>query len=197
MSGPAERPGDLDAAIGERVRHVRKAAGVTQEQLAGALGVTPTAVSYWENGKRSITPSTMVRVARALSVEVAALLPESWVRSAWFLVPPSPSPVESEGERELVTSEDGWTCMLQRVVIATSACTPDDPHDDCEEAAVLGQMPGRSTPAPVESGTVAVPAAEWEALVVEVKSPDREWVPNRITMAASRLVAAADRGQSR
>lgn len=153
MSGPAERPGDLDAAIGERVRHVRKAAGVTQEQLAGALGVTPTAVSYWENGKRSITPSIMVRVARALSVEVAALLPESWVRSAWFLVPPSPSPVESGGELE-------WRC---------SKCggSPES-HAPASSECVYDPI--------LTPSTVSVPLPEWEALPsVYIASKARHW----------------------
>jgi len=36
----------------ERLRSLRAALGVTQDSLARALGVTPTAVAHWEAGHR-------------------------------------------------------------------------------------------------------------------------------------------------
>lgn len=36
--------------LGNRIAELRKEAGLTQEQLAGKLGVTYQAVSKWENG---------------------------------------------------------------------------------------------------------------------------------------------------
>ena len=36
--------------IGQTIRQLRRAKGVTQEDLAGALNVTYQAVSKWENG---------------------------------------------------------------------------------------------------------------------------------------------------
>lgn len=36
--------------IGEKIRTYRKAAGLTQEQVAGYLGVSAPAVHKWEKG---------------------------------------------------------------------------------------------------------------------------------------------------
>lgn len=40
----------MELLIAERVRENRKRLGLTQEELAGRLGVSPQTVSYWENG---------------------------------------------------------------------------------------------------------------------------------------------------
>ena len=40
----------MELLIVERVRENRKRFGLTQEELAGRLGVSPQTVSYWENG---------------------------------------------------------------------------------------------------------------------------------------------------
>jgi len=42
-------------SFGDRLREARKAAGLTQEQLGFALGVTKSSVSAWENNRE--TPS--------------------------------------------------------------------------------------------------------------------------------------------
>lgn len=40
----------MDLKIGGRIAEMRKAKGMTQEQLAAALGVSAPAVSKWETG---------------------------------------------------------------------------------------------------------------------------------------------------
>ena len=45
---------------GERIRQLRAKKNVTQEQLAVFLGVTPQAVSRWENGVSHSKSNTMV-----------------------------------------------------------------------------------------------------------------------------------------
>lgn len=62
-------------ATGAAIRAARESAGMTQEALGAALDVTQTAVSYWEAGKRDPGVADLLRIAEALSVHPASLLP--------------------------------------------------------------------------------------------------------------------------
>ena len=70
---PDETAGSI--TVGVRIRSAREAAGLTQEELAGKLGVTQTAVSYWESGKRDLGVADLERIAFALGVRAWTLLP--------------------------------------------------------------------------------------------------------------------------
>lgn len=50
----------------DRVRDLRKRAGMTQAQLAHAIGVTPASVSQWETGANEIGAVNRFKLARAL-----------------------------------------------------------------------------------------------------------------------------------
>jgi transcriptional regulator with XRE-family HTH domain len=61
--------------FGERLRQVRLAKRLSQEALADAAGLHRTHVSLIERGRRSVRLETLERLARALAVQPAALLP--------------------------------------------------------------------------------------------------------------------------
>ena len=61
--------------LGERMRFARLRANLTQEDLGDKLGVTQTAVSYWEGGKRDPGVSDLLRIAEACGVPASSLLP--------------------------------------------------------------------------------------------------------------------------
>ena len=63
------------AHVGERVRSARQSALLTQEMLADTLGVTQTAVSYWEAGKRDMGVADLLRIAEACRAPASSLLP--------------------------------------------------------------------------------------------------------------------------
>jgi transcriptional regulator with XRE-family HTH domain len=62
--------------LGVRIAENRKALGLTQVQLADALGVTQQVVASYEIGRHRIPASFLPRLARALAVSVASLVGE-------------------------------------------------------------------------------------------------------------------------
>ena len=53
--------------MGEKIRILREQIGITQKQLAQALGVDASAVSLWESGKTQPTVANLVRIAEVLN----------------------------------------------------------------------------------------------------------------------------------
>ena len=71
--------------FGDRLRALRKKSGLTQEQLAEAIGVNPITISWWENDKYLPKTQSIKALAKALGVSEADLLNE-------------PPPVHKPGE---------------------------------------------------------------------------------------------------
>lgn len=61
-------------AVAANVRQARKAAGLSQEELAFEAGVDRTYVSQVERAKRNVTIVVLARLARALRTNPADLL---------------------------------------------------------------------------------------------------------------------------
>lgn len=58
-----------------RLRRARRAAGMSQQDLADAAGVRQATVSMWESGRRSPHPTKMSALATALGIDAAELMP--------------------------------------------------------------------------------------------------------------------------
>ena len=56
------------------IRAARIAAGMTQQQLADALGIAQQSVTRWETGEREPRVSTLKRIAAVLGCDLSALL---------------------------------------------------------------------------------------------------------------------------
>ena len=56
------------------IRAARIAAGMTQQQLADALGIAQQSVARWETGEREPRVSPLKRIAAVLGCDVTALL---------------------------------------------------------------------------------------------------------------------------
>lgn len=63
--------------IGKRIRHRRKALHLTLETVAEQVGLSPSAVSLIETGKREARVSTVMALATALRCEVSDLLSDA------------------------------------------------------------------------------------------------------------------------
>jgi transcriptional regulator with XRE-family HTH domain len=87
-----KRNDDLAYAIGQRVKGLRKAAGLTQEQLAEAIDLQPSAISRFENGSIGLSITTLQQAARVLRVPLARIFEE----------PGEPAPASADPEEAMV-----------------------------------------------------------------------------------------------
>jgi transcriptional regulator with XRE-family HTH domain len=62
--------------VGQEIRRLREAKGWSQPKLAVEAGVAVSGVSQIENGRRNPNSSTLVKLARALDVDVADFFPK-------------------------------------------------------------------------------------------------------------------------
>lgn len=61
-------------SFGDRLRKYRAAAGLTQEQLGFAIGVTKSSVSAWENNRETPSFRMLGDLSQALSQSLDALI---------------------------------------------------------------------------------------------------------------------------
>lgn len=55
---------------GSKLRAIRSLRGMTQAQLAEAAGVSPTAITEYEKGKRDLRADTIRKLCEAMGVQV-------------------------------------------------------------------------------------------------------------------------------
>jgi transcriptional regulator with XRE-family HTH domain len=67
---------EIGKRIGHRIKIRRAVLGMTQAQLAQALGVTQVYLSYMERGERPISTEMLSQIAMALNCEADDLMNE-------------------------------------------------------------------------------------------------------------------------
>lgn len=67
--------------IGQRIAALRKNARMSQAELARALGVSPSAVGMYEQGRREPAAATLVQLAKVFQVSTDYLLTGQLTRS--------------------------------------------------------------------------------------------------------------------
>ena len=60
--------------IGQRIRRIRKARGLSQEQLAELIGISTTHMSHIETANTKLSLPVFVEIARVLEVQMDSLL---------------------------------------------------------------------------------------------------------------------------
>lgn len=63
-------------ALGRRIFELRRSAGLSQDQLADAIGMERRSIQRYESGERDPRFSDLVRIADAMGVTVEALVCE-------------------------------------------------------------------------------------------------------------------------
>ena len=98
----------MDMTIGKRITLLRKEKGLTQEELATHMGVSPQAVSKWENDQTCPDISALPKLARLLGVSVDELLEGKAELPAVRVLPPAErKPLTDMMLRITVDSADG------------------------------------------------------------------------------------------
>ena len=64
----------METTIGSRIAKLRKEKGLKQDQLAEALGVSPQAVSKWENAQSCPDITLLPKLSQLLGISIDALL---------------------------------------------------------------------------------------------------------------------------
>ncbi len=67
----------MNEIIGKNIASYRKLKGMTQKQLADQVGVVDTAISNWENGKRTIAYESLLKIASVLETPIESLTGDS------------------------------------------------------------------------------------------------------------------------
>ena len=78
----------MDMTIGKRIALLRREKNLTQEELAQHIGVSPQAVSKWENDQTCPDISALPKLARLLGVSVDELLEGKKELPAVRVLPP-------------------------------------------------------------------------------------------------------------
>ena len=79
----------MDMTIGKRIALLRKEKGMTQEDLANAMGVSPQAVSKWENDQTCPDISALPKLSKLLGVTADELLEGKAETPAVRVLPPA------------------------------------------------------------------------------------------------------------
>lgn len=99
----------IKVLLGRRIRELRKAKKLTQEELAEKVGIGTPNISYFETGKFSPAIETLQKIAEALEVEIYEL----------YMFNPLKSTDEIRKELiEALNSSDNLTRMLYKFYIS-------------------------------------------------------------------------------
>ena len=98
----------MDMTIGKRIGMLRRQKNLTQEELATHMGVSPQAVSKWENDQTCPDITALPKLARLLGVSVDELLEGKQELPAVRVLPPAErKDLKDMMLRVIVDSADG------------------------------------------------------------------------------------------
>ena len=108
-------------SVGKRIRAAREAAGMTQAEVAKALGVSEASIRLYELGKRKPNTEVLERIAAAVGIDVQALreIEVESVRDACGVTPRPDGTLRidrmAEHAPKMVTAIEKWAEMKRRL----------------------------------------------------------------------------------
>jgi transcriptional regulator with XRE-family HTH domain len=77
------------SAFGERLYKIRKARGLTQQQLGEKIGVTKRVIAFYEGNHEGPTPELLKKMAEGLKVTISHLLGQKPIQEIKDTIKPS------------------------------------------------------------------------------------------------------------
>lgn len=108
-------------AVGARIARFRKAADLTQVQLAEAVGIAQPQLASYEVGRRRVPLSVLPRLARALAVTVEDLIGEGDPRPAAKRGPASRLQQQIERIQRLPRAQQRFVMQMLDTVLQQAA----------------------------------------------------------------------------
>lgn len=96
----------MDLKTANRLRDLRRAHGLTQEALAGILGVSRQAVSKWEQGTSSPDIDNLIALAKVYHVSLDELLTGTGIPYSNTEAAAETAPSAEDGPRVIETGDD-------------------------------------------------------------------------------------------
>jgi transcriptional regulator with XRE-family HTH domain len=96
----------IDAWVGNRVRTLRAARGISQTRLGKTIGVSFQQVQKYERGVNRISVSALVRIAQTLDVSIGAVLDGIEVELAEGRAPPDDETLRLARDIQLIRSHE-------------------------------------------------------------------------------------------
>jgi len=154
-----DMPEELSRRLGQNVRHLREARGLTQEQMSRLSGIPRATWGHLESGAANPTLSVLHRVALALQVPLEELT--SAPRAACRFYPRSSLPTRRQGDAAIrkLLPDPIPGMLVDRMEIAPGGRVTGVPH-----------MPGTREYLTCESGQIvlAVAGEQWRLAVGDV-----------------------------
>lgn len=69
--------GRIDSHVGRQIRKYRQSRGVTQQELARALGISYQQIQKYENGANRVSAGRLYIIAKALGTQIGAFFEDS------------------------------------------------------------------------------------------------------------------------
>ena len=101
--------------LGEKIKSTRRAKGMTQEELASALGIDGITVSRWETGKQSPDYITLWRISETFGISLPTMLTNEKVGIEYCL----------QYSRDIRHRKSNVTTSFERILSDLARLNPD------------------------------------------------------------------------
>ena len=116
----------MSSSVGERIKERRLELGWTQDQLCTKVGLSKSFLSELENGKRSVSASNLLDIARSLNVSLDFLMTGKASQEQQIEVPIPASLAKFAAEERLSFRQTLMLLDMQKQIVAHRSAKKKD-----------------------------------------------------------------------